>query len=703
MELQLQSYTSEYVHQKESAMSWIEKCYTRLLIDNHITDLDPLFMSRFDPREYLRMVKLSGVESSMIYACDHNGNCYYPTRCGHRHAGIGERDIFGETVDLIRNAGIVPIAYYTLIYHNDSARRLPECRVRDINGLDRNGRYRFTCPNHRAAREFFKRQIAEVLAYPVAGIFLDMTYWPRICCCPGCRDEFRRRTGREIPETIDWSDPEWVAFQRFREESMSGFAAEMSGFVRSVRPDVTVTHQFSPVLAGWRLGQSSGIAAASDYASGDFYGGSLQQRFAVKVFDAYTRNRPFEFMTSRCVSLRDHTSTKSDDELFLSALTTFANGGASFFIDAIDPDGTLEEKFYRRLSAVTKRLAPFRAALERCRPRAAADVGIYFSMRSCVDRRFDGVPLRDFQDKFTEMGPHVDPVLEEALGFAKMLNRRGTPFKVAVDATTELSFRTLIVPNAGWLDAEETARLRGFVAAGGTLIATGFTSLFDPSGAGGGNFALAELFGADYAGKDVSDVFYIRDRAGNCVSCRGTAPLVTLRGGAEALARLTLPYYPPHDPEVYASIHSDPPGRDTDSPTVILNRFGRGRCVYIAPQVAAIDQYSQREYLEALLAPYLPENVVRCENRPVTAELTLLESDGGGSTFVAVVDVQHDLPNVPAADLGFSLKTDKVPESVIRVSDGKKMKFACSGGVLSWRLGKLENGEMFEIEWRRDP
>ena len=680
-------------------MSWIEKCYTRLLIDNHISDRDPVFMSKFDPAEYLRMVQLSGVGSSMIYACDHNGNCYYPTKCGHRHAGIGDRDIFGETVGKLREAGIVPVAYYTLIYHNDSARRLPECRMRNINGCDRNGRYHYTCPNHRAAREFFKTQIAEILAYPIEGIFLDMTFWPEICCCPGCRDEYRRRTGREIPETIDWRDPEWIAFQRFREESMSEFAMEMTEVVRSTRPDVTVTHQFSPVLAGWRLGQSSGIAAASDYVSGDFYGGSLQQRFAVKAFDAYTSNRPFEFMTSRCVSLRDHTSTKSDDELYLSALTTFANGGACFFIDAINPDGTLEEKFYRRLSAITGRLEPFRKVMERHRPRAVSDVGIYFSMRSCGDPGLNGVALREFQDKYTEMVQLANPTLDEALGFAKLLNRNGVPFKVAVDTTTEYPFKTLIVPNAGWLDANEVARLREFVASGGTLIATGFTSLHDERGAGGTNFALAELFGADYTGEDVSGVAYIRDRRGNRVSFRGAAPRVTLRAGAEAAAWLTLPYYPSGDPEIYASIHSDPPGRDTDSPTVIVHRFGRGRCIYIAPPIAMIDQHSQREYLEKLLAPFLPEAVVRCENLPVTAELTLLESDCGNSVFVAAVDVPRDLPGTPASDLGFSLKTEKIPASVIRVSDGKEMKFVWSGGALSWRLPKLKNGEMFEIKW----
>ena len=89
-------------------MDWIKKCYSRMLIDNHITDLNPKFMSKFDPEQYVAMVRRAGVKSAMVYSCDHNGNCYYPTRVGHMHANLHGRDIFGETVRLLREAGIVP-------------------------------------------------------------------------------------------------------------------------------------------------------------------------------------------------------------------------------------------------------------------------------------------------------------------------------------------------------------------------------------------------------------------------------------------------------------------------------------------------------------------------------------------------------------------------------------------------------------------
>ena len=205
-------------------MSWIETCYSRLLIDNHITDLKPEYMSRFDPQEYVRLVKLSGVESAMVYACDHNGNCYYPTQCGHIHRGLRGRDGFGETVRGLKAAGIVPIAYYTVNYHNDSAQRFPECAMRDINGQTHSGRYHFSCPNQPRILEFYKRQITEILRYPVEGIFIDMTFWPMICCCDACRAKFRRVSGMEIPWKIDWKDSQWLAFQHFREDSLADFA-----------------------------------------------------------------------------------------------------------------------------------------------------------------------------------------------------------------------------------------------------------------------------------------------------------------------------------------------------------------------------------------------------------------------------------------------------------------------------------------------
>lgn len=660
-------------------------CYSRLLIDNHISDLKPGFMSKFDPAEYVRMVKLAGVESAMVYACDHNGNCYYPTRAGHMHTGLHGRDIFGETVALLRENGIVPVAYYTVIYHNGSASAHPEWRMRDILGHDRNGRYRFSCPNNPAYREFCCAQIGEIMSYPLDGLFIDMTFWPMVCCCVACRAAF----GRPIPEVIDWNSPEWVAFQRFRERSMADFAREMTAYAKARQPALPLTYQFSPVLHGWRFGQSPELAAEADYSSGDFYGGKLQQRLGVKVFEAFSRRVPYEFMTSRCVTLFDHTSTKSDEELFLHAVTTLLNGGAYFFIDAINPDGTLEEPFYRRLHEIIRRLEPFKQVIAAHRPRSVAETGVYFSMASCVDENCNGMDLRDLRDRNGNMVQHHNPVLDELLGTTIVLNQLHVPYKIVTECTEDFTgLKTIIVNHAAFMSEPEAERLRGFVRAGGTLLATGPTSL-EP----GGNFRLADVFGVDYSGRSTDRVNYL-ETGGHMLLGQGSSPLVTARPETEVLGAAVLPEFPPDDPDRYASIHSNPPAVQTGHAGLTEHRFGAGKCIYLYSGLMAEQSHSHRSFMRGLLKSCVPEFVAASRNLPDSAEVTLLQSEDGKTLLLGIVNYQDELPNIPLIDLEITVKVPE-PRRVLRLK--REVPFTYRGGGLTLNLERLDDAELFEL------
>lgn len=684
----------------ENQMEWIEKCYSRLLIDNHITDILPHFMSKFDPAEYVRMVRLSGAEASMVYACDHNGNCYYPTQAGHRHGNLHGRDLFGETVSGLKTAGIVPVAYYTVVYHNDSAFRFPECRMRDILGKDHDGRYHYCCPNAEKAVDFYERQIGEILAYPVEGIFIDMTFWPMVCCCGACRAKYREASGKEIPEIVEWENPDWVEFQRFRENSLAAFAERLTAFARKRRPDITVTHQFSPVLHGWMLGQSSGIAAASDYASGDFYGGVLQQRFGVKVFDAYSTRKPFEFMTSRCETLYDHTSTKSDDELFLHALTTLANGGAYFFIDAINPDGTLEKAFYERLGKLSSKLNPFKERIKLLRATLRAEVGVYFSMTSCIDESQNRRNLRELSDSRGNMARRENAVLDEILGTAELLTRCHIPYRIVTDRTSDFrSLKALIVNNAAYLSEEECGRLRDFVRNGGTLLATGRTSLFDTGGNGGNEFALEDVFGISYSRQRSDGTNYL-SFGDSLISSSDKAPLSFAGRNTKLLGKVVLPEFPVNDPVRYASIHSNPPGKETGFAGLTEHAFGKGRCVYLFSGLFGRRFHSQRTFGEELFRKYLPVFLETSENLPGSAEITLLESADGHTLVFTIVNSQAETPPVPLHEVNLVLR---LPEGfsvgeLIRVSDGKPHPFRQTGPSLAFSVPLIRSGEFFELK-----
>ncbi|OGV71800.1 MAG: hypothetical protein A3K19_08525 [Lentisphaerae bacterium RIFOXYB12_FULL_65_16] len=670
---------------------WYKRCYARLLIDNHIAEDDPSFMAKFDPAQYVAMVKKAGTEASMVYATCHNGNCYYPTKVGHMHANLKGRDIFGETVNLLRREGIVPVAYYTSIYHNHSAKTHPAWRVTHVNGNQHGGRYWWSCPNDDEYRAFVLAQVGEIIAYDVDGIFNDMTFWPGICVCPSCREKYLAETGQEIPRKIDWRSKDWICFQRFRERAMAAFSQEITRFIKS-RKDMTVTHQTSTIMHGWMQGYTLGIAAACDYTSGDFYGGKYQHILGSKVLAAASKDLPYEFMTSRCVNLRDHTSMKSEAELTAEAATTLANAGAYFFIDAINPDGTLENDVYERLGAVARKLAPFTSAVKRHQPVIAADKAFYYSSAAYVDETAN-------TDIMSPSGGK--PAVDEMSGASIVLTRAHIPFRVVTNEETDYrGLNTIIVNNVMYTTKEENARLRAFVKGGGTLIATGMTSLYEPDGTTTGDFGLADVFGVSYSNAKAKRFHYLSFVARHwLVSAHATAPLVKATG-AEVLARIVEPVFDP-DAEPYASIHSNPPGVVTDYAGLTVNRFGKGKCIYISSPVFSLQQDAQQTFGEWLFREYSPSAIVLDTNAPPCVEITVNRSTTKDAYLVGFVNYQRELPNVPVRDLTATLRLPggKTPLVCTRVSDGKRLDVTTKDGAVALDVARLETLEMIEVEF----
>ena len=92
-----------------------------------------------------------------------------------------------------------------------------------------------------------------------------------------------------------------------------------------------------------------------------------------------------------------------------------------------------------------------------------------------------------------------------ALGWYQALVESRIPFEMVhdrlLDAEHLAGFKTLILPNVACLSEAQCEQLRGFVAKGGSVIATHETSLYDEVGTRRKSFGLADVFGVDWAGK----------------------------------------------------------------------------------------------------------------------------------------------------------------------------------------------------------
>ncbi|OHB60118.1 MAG: hypothetical protein A2Y12_09225 [Planctomycetes bacterium GWF2_42_9] len=681
---------------------WFENSYFRLLIDNHISEATTSLMSQFDPANYVSMVKKAGADSAMVYSCDHNGNCYYPTKAGHMHKNLGGRDIFGQTITLLRKENIIPIAYYTWVFHNHSAKSHPQWRMLGPTGKQHDGRYWYSCPNNYEYMDFTKKQIGEVIEYNIDGIYVDMTFWPLVCVCPSCRTRYLKETNKEIPTNINWTNPEWICFQRKREDWLTSFAKEITSFIKTKKTSLTVSHQFSPVMGGWRFGLNTSFPQASDYTSADFYGGRDQQRLGTKIMAEFSQKKPYEFMTSRCINLHDHTSSKSKEELMCESATTLANGGACFFIDAINPDGTLSETFYNLLEEVNFNIKPFKNKIAELKPILLADTGLYFSMQSFVDENLNGCDLSRVNSGINNnMNPLTEiRNIQELTGTSIILNQTQNPYKIITEQSDLNEFKSIIINNALFMSKNEANKIRSFVKNGGTLIATGMTSFYDIDGQTSGNFELKDVFGISYSGQKTKNVNYLVScDSGNIFLCDKAAPFVNATS-ANIIGYVAEPDFEPYNESQFTSIHSNPPAQPTKYAGLTVNNFGKGRCIYLYSSLLALQQDAQQSFGRELFKKFIGSNIIVSNNTPMCVETTILKSTIDKTQLLCYVNYQRELPNLPVQNIKTTIRMPEntAPRSCKTVSNNKPIDFLFENGNLRVELPSLNTIEIIEIK-----
>ena len=174
--------------------------------------------------------------------------------------------------------------------------------------------------------------------------------------------------------------------------------------------------------------------------------------------------------------------------------------------------------------------------------------------------------------------PSAGPLSESAMYSALM--RIGMPVNLAITGhyIRQLSDNdVLCLPDVRFLDDRTLQVIDNFVKAGGGLIATGRTSLFDENGKKRENFGLAEVFGADYVetrGKESPASIFLSGRIPHPV----TAPLpsgVALPGTNQYLACRK------HQPSLVLGTFHETPGQGKDAlPAILAHSYGEGRVVY---------------------------------------------------------------------------------------------------------------------------
>jgi hypothetical protein len=659
-----------------------------MLVDMHIADWHPGLLAKYDPARMVRLYAQAGLDAVMFYCQSHIGLCYWPTKSGKMHANLHGRDIVGEMLGELGRRGLDAIAYYSVIYNNWAFLERPEWRqkppgdnVKDSHdiGSFSGSRYGLVCPNNPGYREFACAQIEELVGgYRFAGLFYDMTFWPTLCVCPHCRDRYRRETGAEFPDTVDWFSPAWCRWQAAREAWMADFAAMLTSHAKEVHrrhhpdaPELTVYHNCAMIMASWAMGTNLATLRASDFLGGDFYDDPISGLFTCKMLTNLTNRRPIEFMTSRCLNLGDHERTKPAGEMEQEFFAATLFSAAFLAIDAVNLDGTVNPPVYRRIGKLfskTKAYEPFLGG------EPIEDVAVYFSPGSRVDFAENGRPLTK-----ADFGGRNNPHMRSVRGLCRLLQQRHISFGViARNRLGDLArYRAVLLPNVQRMDAAEIAAFRTYVQAGGRLYASGHTSLVSTEGVRHPDFQLADVFGCHLADDDLGAVNYLKPVGAGLVTLiepqrhlshfglpgkpgEGAHTLRLAEGPAgEALATLTLPYHKEWgglDNQNWASIHSSPPWRDTAAPVVVLNRFGKGRAIYSAADLEVMPGEANDAFFHHLLGLLLDEPLSHAVEAHPCVWVQAADQQEHSRIAVGFLNRQEALPALPVSGIKLSLR-----------------------------------------------
>ncbi len=604
-----------------------QRGYRRTLLDMHIPDWDPAFLSQYDPRALADLYVTARVSSVMMYCESHVGLCYWPAPAGKMHDGLHGRDVVGELLGHLRARSIDVCAYHTTVFDNWAAETHPDWQIvpaQSLGGHDWHllgPRYGVLCPNNPKYRAYERAQIGGLIErYRFDGLFIDMAFFPGVCVCRHCRERFRAETGDEIPRYVDWLSPGLGAFQAARIRWLAEFFRGLAELARTVQPGIAVYHNLAPALLDWTTAQSIADSRYDTFVGGDLYGGRGEQLFVSKLLVHLSETQPAEFMTSRAVNLKDHVSLKSEHELQTQALAAIAHSCAFLFIDAIDPRGTVNPAVYEQMGRIYQRTAQFEPYLG---GEPIEDIAVYFSDDSKMDFAQNGMLLQD-------LGPSANryPHVTAAIGACTYLQRAHLPFAVITrrQIADLQRYRVLVLPNVLRLDADEVAAFRAYVQQGGRLLASGYSSLVDTLEGRRSTFALADVFGCDVEGDETGLMVYLKpldpaiaaavypqdylchvvrpDSSFNPGERPSATSVPRLRPSPRAtvLASLSLAYAYPAEGTLadhrFASIHASPPWEDTDRPVIVQAGYGAGSAIYsAAPIEAASSAVNERVFV----------------------------------------------------------------------------------------------------------
>jgi hypothetical protein len=635
----------------------------------------------FDADVLAEQVSRTGSELAFTFqgfTQDQLGKSFFPTRKGpvHRNLAPG-RDHMGEYLDALRKRGIRAFGYYSFPDRTVWERN-PDWRMIDSEGRDIH--YSITgelCPNT-PYRDYMIDRVREVAArYELDGILIDAARFMDACYCDSCRRKYRDRFGSDLPVAPRAGDPEWVRFNEWRYDCVTELLRDIHATVKDANQNTLFTHNWFPIMWGrldWQKGEDfeataeldDVVTALSKWTQGDarFTDMIWQNGFMTKYCRGLSGDKPVWIQMGRFPYGRDY-QVLPVHELKLAAYSVAIAGGSPIFIDNAFPDGTPDIVGFDALTDAYHDVAAGQNAFD-CRE-DLSQVAIYYSRRS------DDV----FDFAFPGEKRHANAVQ----GAYKALVEGHIPALLVGEQSLEDSLSqasVLVVPAAPAMGDYQVRSIRKFVEQGGTLIASGRTSLLNMDGTPRHDFGLRDVFAAEYVNPIAYESSFVLptehwlfegvDGRKHLLQRCEVSKVVPLKD-AECAGMVQLPITAV-DTGVrgYIDEQAVSHGQVTRYPAAIVHQLGKGRCIYFAADVTRdYGLYGNPDlrtiFLNAVAAGLGSQRLVQVE-APSCVEVGLFR--GEAMYCVHLLNYAHSSLRL-SRNVGGACATEGVPVHEIRI------------------------------------
>jgi hypothetical protein len=613
---------------------WYRRAY--LWGQTNITEKDPV---RYDIDWWRKYWKRTQVQAVIVNA----GGivAYYPSKfpLHHRAEFLGGRDLFGELTKAAHDDGVFVMARMdSNRAAEDFFQAHPDWFARGSDGKPYRAADKYiACINSAYYDEYLPGVLREIIERSRPDGFTDNSWAglgrDSICFCANCEEKFRAKAGKALPRKADWDDP------AYRDWIMWSYARRIEVWELNNR----TTRAAGGPDCIW-AGMNSGSVTSQSRSLRDLR--EICRRADIMMLDHQRRDDDTGFQQNGDTGKRVHTLLGWDKVAPESMAMYQSHPG--YYRVASKP--AAEARMWM-IAGIAGGIQPWWHHVgayheDRRMYRTAEPVMRWWKAneRYLVDRKpvaSVGVVWSQRNTDFFGRDAAAERVDAPYVGFMHALIRARIPYlPLHVDDLEPhaAALRLMILPNVGALSDAQVASIGRFVRNGGSLFATGETSLYDEWGDPRPDFALADLFGCHRIGGTPKlgppprpeAHTYLRlspelrarvdgPKAGDEPPAAGERHAV-LRGFDETdilpfggvLSRVTaeptstvpltlVPAFPTYPPET--AWMREP---KTDIPGLVLSQRGRSRVAYLP---ADLDRRYAREHLPdhaALLA-----NIVR--------------------------------------------------------------------------------------------